>query len=174
MIKILWKLKLFIFPFSAYANFPFFTHFDYNYIRLSEKQNTWTTYSKVQSKRISISDISIPGTFDKSEFTCDVINKLYYLKAEETGMILYYKSLEDLIKLFDSGKCQMGQFWYWKVSEFTPEDEQRFALQNMMFLDNSLYWKEDIIKAIEIQKVSTSHLREKILTPFECQIRIQK
>ena len=84
---------------------------------------------------------------------CDMIDKLYYLEAKQTAMLINQNVLDRLLRLFDSGECQTGRFWMWKVSNFHTESHRKMTSFNTMLMDNALYWKEDLFVAIEWQKL---------------------
>lgn len=142
---------------SVRDNMKQLSYFDYNFFLLkNEFQTEDIAYSKVQMRNILIHDTRATGLFTHSKMNCDMINKLYYLKAKQTVMLINEEILDQLIRKFDSGLCQSDQFWHWKVSSIESKTERKFMSFNAMVIDNSLYWKEDIFVAIERQKVNVS------------------
>lgn len=128
--------------------------FDYNFFYLGENMKYQkNVYSQVQKRNIVIHDFGATGLYLDNNMECDMIDKLYYLKAMKTAMLISQELLDNVLELFDSGKCQTGRFWHWKASSFEAQNSRKLTEFNAMLVDNSLFWKEEIFVAIEWQKV---------------------
>lgn len=88
--------------------------------------------------------------------TCSHLKLLEYAKIKKTSLLVFKFWFHQLLKLYDSEICGNSRksLFPWTVSKqplFLDKELPQFAL---ILIDNSISWKEELIVALERQKVA--------------------